>query len=299
MPLPTTRHPVPAPYLVLGHLAQDVQADESRLGGTVAYAALTAHALGYAPHIVSAHTPDLDLTPLAKIPITRIESPVNTTFENIYNPGEGRTQFVRARAETLHHDHIPAECLTAPLVHLAPIAGELDPTILDGFEQSLIGLTPQGWLRTWDGDGRVRRAEWTEALKVIPRVNATVISIEDVEGDWALARLWGEKAEVLVVTEGARGCTVFARNKTPWHFSAPLQRGVDPTGAGDIFATAFFISLYETHNPWTSARFANEVAARSVTRIGLAGAPTLDEVAQCRKIANIKQPEKRQVQYTI
>jgi sugar/nucleoside kinase (ribokinase family) len=57
---------------------------------------------------------------------------------------------------------------------------------------------------------------------------------------------------------------------------------VDPTGAGDVFAAAFFINLFETNDAWASARFANQVAALSITRIGLAGIPTAEEVSLCR-----------------
>jgi sugar/nucleoside kinase (ribokinase family) len=65
-------------------------------------------------------------------------------------------------------------------------------------------------------------------------------------------------------------------------FPAPPQPEVDPTGAGDVFAAAFFINLYETNDPWASARFANQVAALSITRAGLAGVPTPDEISLCR-----------------
>jgi sugar/nucleoside kinase (ribokinase family) len=61
-------------------------------------------------------------------------------------------------------------------------------------------------------------------------------------------------------------------------FSAPPEMEIDPVGAGDIFATAFFFRLYSTHDPWESARFATQLAANSVTRRGLAGVPTPEEV---------------------
>jgi sugar/nucleoside kinase (ribokinase family) len=56
---------------------------------------------------------------------------------------------------------------------------------------------------------------------------------------------------------------------------------VDPTGAGDIFATAFFIAMASGAQPLAATRFAACLAARSVTRVGLASAPRLDEVAMC------------------
>ncbi len=38
-------------------------------------------------------------------------------------------------------------------------------SLADGkFPASMLGLTPQGWLRAWDGDGRVHTGAWPEAL---------------------------------------------------------------------------------------------------------------------------------------
>jgi sugar/nucleoside kinase (ribokinase family) len=56
---------------------------------------------------------------------------------------------------------------------------------------------------------------------------------------------------------------------------------VDPTGAGDIFAAAFFARLYTTRDPWEAGRFATHLAAFSVTRHGLEGVPTREEIDLC------------------
>jgi sugar/nucleoside kinase (ribokinase family) len=56
---------------------------------------------------------------------------------------------------------------------------------------------------------------------------------------------------------------------------------VDPTGAGDIFAAAFFFRLHATRDPWEAARFATNLAALSVARVGLEGIPTAEEVQSC------------------
>jgi sugar/nucleoside kinase (ribokinase family) len=109
-----------------------------------------------------------------------------------------------------------------------------------------------------------------------------VISLDDVAGDWEVAERWARQTAVLVVTQGAEGCTVFRRGHGARQFLAPPQVEVDPTGAGDVFAAAFFINVYETGDAWGSARFANHVAARSVTRVGLAGVPRPEEVALAR-----------------
>jgi sugar/nucleoside kinase (ribokinase family) len=59
---------------------------------------------------------------------------------------------------------------------------------------------------------------------------------------------------------------------------APNVEEVDATGAGDIFAAAFFIQLSQSRNPWEAAAFANDIAAQSVTAPGLQGIPTKREL---------------------
>jgi hypothetical protein len=276
----------PVYYLALGHIAQDLTPDGPRLGGTVAYAALTAEAMGYAAGVVTTCADDTDLSALERVAVHRLASPDSTTFENIYSAA-GRTQYLRARALPLQPDGLPLEWLRAPIVHLAPLAGELDSEFLSAFHGAFIGLTPQGWLRAWDETGLVRPAAWEEAPTFLAQATATALSLEDVRGDWGLIERWAKIANVLAVTEGHSGCTVFAKNQGARRFSAPPQTEMDPTGAGDIFAAAFFIHLYETGNPWAAARVANHVAAVSVTRPGLAGVPTADEVGLARLRAEL------------
>lgn len=276
----------PIAYLAVGHVAKDLIPGGARLGGSVAYAALTARALGYPAGVVTASADDVDLAPLAEIPVHRQLSPHSTTFENLYGPA-GRTQYLRGRAVPLAAVDLPWEWRRAPIVHLAPLAGELDPDLLTACDGALIGLTVQGWLRGWDAAGRVHPRAWPEAERFLPLARAVVLSIEDVQGDWALLESWAGLTPLLVVTQGPQGCTVFARGAGPRSFPAPPETEVDPTGAGDIFAAAFFIHLYETGDPWGAARLANQVAAVSVTRVGLAGVPTPDEVGLARLRAEL------------
>jgi hypothetical protein len=272
-------------YLLVGHVAKDLTPDGHVLGGTVSFAALTARALGYTPGVVTAASTDLDLSPLGDIPVSRAASPHSTTFENIYTPA-GRLQFLRAQAAPLTAHSVPLTWLRAPIVHLAPLAQEIDPALAAELNSGFLGLTPQGWLREWDVDGRVsHNLAWPAAEETLSQAHATVLSIADVGGHWAVAERWAKASRVLVVTEGADGCTVFVRGQGARQFRPPVVEEVDPTGAGDVFAAAFFINLYETEDAWASARFANHIAAHSVTRRALASVPTVDEVGYCRVAA--------------
>jgi sugar/nucleoside kinase (ribokinase family) len=107
-----------------------------------------------------------------------------------------------------------------------------------------------------------------------------VFSIEDVAHNAEVVEPMAHAARVLAITEGAAGVHLFW-NGDSRRFRPPVVTEVDPTGAGDVFAAAFFARLLDTRDPWEAARFANRMAAISVTRPGMAGVPSPDEVRDC------------------
>lgn len=266
-------------YLAIGHVTRDLTGSGFVLGGTVSYAARTARALGCRVGIITSAAPDLDLSQaLNGIIVACIPAATTTTFENVYT-STGRHQVIHAVARTLTPEVVPTDW-RGEIVHLGPVARECDPALVTAFADAFIGLTPQGWMRCWDTTGRVSRCQWEGAEELLARADAVVLSEEDVGGDMALVARYAAQTRLLVVTEGARGCTVHTQGQVH-HFPAPTVREVDPTGAGDVFAAAFFVRLYRRGDPWEAARFANCVAARSVTRRGLDGTPTAEEIARC------------------
>lgn len=266
----------PVDYLVVGHVAHDLTPDGPRLGGTVAYSALTARALGYRVGIFTAAGPETSLHVLDGIPVVSIESPRSTTYENIYTE-HGRVQYVRAQAARLDPAGVPNAWKKASIVHLGPIANEVDAVLPEGFSPALLGLTPQGWMRQWDSEGRVSPTQWKDSEAALKQAGAVVLSREDVGGDDELIEHMASLTRVLVVTEADAGCVLH------WHsdrrrFRAPKVHEVDATGAGDVFAAAFFTRLFSTRDPWEAARFATLIASHSVTRAGLEGIPTPQEI---------------------
>jgi len=269
----------PIDYLVIGHLAHDLTPDGVRLGGTAAYAALTARALGLRVGVVTASTPDIPLEIFDDILILSTEATQNTTFENIYT-SNGRIQYLRAQATRIDFKTIPESWRNASIIHLGPIANEMDTVLPKGFSPSLLAITPQGWMREWDSEGLISIGEWKNANATLADAGAVVLSREDIAGDEELIEYMAHQTRVLVVTEGAAGCVLYW-NGDRRRFRAPQVREVDATGAGDIFATAFFVRLLNTLDPWEAARFATLIASNSVTRVGLAGIPTHQEIEQC------------------
>jgi sugar/nucleoside kinase (ribokinase family) len=269
----------PVDYLVIGHISCDLTPDGPRLGGTASYAGLTAHALGLRVGVVTAWGGEMPLDVLKGIQVSSMAVDHSTTFENIYTP-DGRHQIVHHIAPDILYENVPLVWREAPIVHIGPIAGEGKSLVDGGFSTSMLGLTPQGWLRTWNGSGRVHIGSWPEAPHVVANANAVVFSIEDVDGNEEQIEAMANKCRVLAVTEGAAGARLYW-NGDLRRFRALRVKEVDPTGAGDIFAAAFFWRFSTTHDPWTAARFATQLASFSVTRRGLEGIPTKEEIQTC------------------
>ena len=272
--LPDTKTLKPVDYLVIGHLACDITATGLKLGGTASYASLTARALGYHPGIVTAWAGEIPLDPLEGIQVYSIPTVRSTTFENINLPS-GRKQIIHHQAPRINYESIPDLWKNSSIIHLGPIAHELEITSETGFSSSLIGLTPQGWMRKWDDSGNIS-PHCCPDLSPLSAAGAMVISIEDVQGDEDEIERLSLENKVLAVTEGFAGARLYW-NQDMRRFNAPKIEEVDATGAGDIFATAFFIRLLTTRDLWEAARFATRIASASVTRIGLEGIPTSKE----------------------
>lgn len=252
-------------YLVVGHVTRDlVPGGGYRVGGTATFAAMTARALGYSVGILTSAGDDLPLaTTFEGTALHVVPAASSTTFENIYHDGH-RRQYVRSVAARLAPEHVPAEWRGARIVHLGPLVQEVGPEMLDAFSAgALIGVTPQGWLRKWDETGRVGPCAWAAAGRFLQRADAMVLSLEDVGGDQAELERYLGLARLAAVTRSWQGATLFRQGRR-LGLAAYEVPEVDPTGAGDVFAAAFFLRLSETGDPEEAARFANAAASFSI-----------------------------------
>jgi len=284
---------LPIDFLAIGHLTHDRTPDGFRLGGTVSYAAVTARRLGHWPAILTraalnglltttnepespANVAALPGNPLEGVPIHVLPSPVSTTFVNIYRDGQ-RTQVIEALAEPISPAELPPAWAQVPIVLLGPLVREIPPAWVNVFPASLMGVTPQGWMRQWDAAGHVRPARWENAAEFLHRADVVILSREDMGGDEVYLAALATQARLMIVTDGWHGATIYQDGGCRRVPPRPTQE-VDPTGAGDIFATAFLIRLAETGDPFTAAQFANVVASMSVEAPGMDAIPYREQV---------------------
>ncbi|MCD6290964.1 MAG: ribokinase [Anaerolineae bacterium] len=260
-------------FLAIGHITKDLHPDGFTLGGTATYAALTAQRMGRKATILTRADPSIIRNGLYHgIDLHIRPSSRTTTFRNVYNDGH-RIQFISEVADPITVEDIPSHWLAPKIVLLGPIAQEVDPRLAAAFSNSLVGVVPQGWLRSCDESGRVYPKPWENAQTVLRAARVLVLSEEDLGGDRSPLDMYIRHTEIVVLTESARGCTVYWRGRA-YKIPPRPAKEVDPTGAGDVFTAAFLIRLDETGDPLAAARFANVVASFSVEAPGVTGIPT-------------------------
>lgn len=270
----------PIDYLVIGHLTADLTPAGVRMGGTVTFSGLTAHKLGLHVGIISSYAEDMDISAINSLWIKNIKSEHTTTFKNI-SDGINRTQYLYHVANRLTQSDLPGFTSPPKIVHLGPVANEIDPEIMLAYPESLKCMTPQGWFRHRDDQDQVKLAPWENAERYLEMADAAVISVEDVQKDEDYIAKLAACIPVFVVTENYRGARVYWHNDARF-ISAPGVKYVDDTGAGDIFAAAFFYRYYFTKDPWEAGRFAVQLASWSVQRAYLESIPTHGEIENAK-----------------
>jgi adenosine kinase len=134
------------------------------------------------------------------------------------------------------------------------------------------------------------RAEFLELIK-----NGTVDLVfanerelhslyQTADFDTAIAALRAE-ANLAVVTRSEKGCVVVSRNGTDTVSAAPVERVVDATGAGDLFAAGFLFGLARGRDHKTCARLGSLAAAEVIQHIGARPEHSLKALAQQNGLA--------------
>jgi sugar/nucleoside kinase (ribokinase family) len=284
-------------YIVVGHICADILPDGTAvLGGTALYSALAAATLGWRTGILTRGRYDFDLDGL-RIPaldfITdRIQVIVQdaewpTLFVNDYSSGR-RTQQIPKWAGPIDLRGLPPHWRNPRVLHLGPIAQEIDVRQSAGLNPEFLGVTPQGWMRDWPRatGGRVKSLRLRLPREFVSQIDGIVVNDEEFADSRDTVEAVGRNGYG-VMTLGVGGARLFSPAGTDDvpAFDVPT---VDLTGAGDVFAAAFFYRIADpSASPHDALVFANAAAGLSLAGIGATRIPTraairrlLDQVAQ-------------------
>ena len=273
-------------FLSVGHFCYDVSPNGYILGGSASYSTLTARNLGHHARAITAVGANFDRrNPLLDgIKTVYCESSETTIFDNQYDEKGHRQQFILGSARKLKGADVPVEWRTSNIVYLCPIANEVSAELVRCFSKdTLIGATPQGWLRQWDASGKVEAKRWATAEEILPYIDVLILSDEDIRAYPDELERYIQLAPIVVLTRGAKGATLF-QNGAQLESTAYSVTEIDPTGAGDVFATSFLIDYYQNRTVEKALNFAHCVASFAVEGIGTSCIPKLAQVLLRLKI---------------
>lgn len=266
-------------YVIVGHIIRDKVDDGYLLGGTVSFAGAVVRALDLSLGVVSSADAEGRALATRQLPDTDfrwVESAESTIYQNIYTP-EGRVQYCLALADPLTVHDIPEPWLAAPIVHLGPLTGEISPDLVHHLGSgSLVGVTPQGWLRKRLPDGLIQPQEWEGYETVLRRADVLIFSEHDPNSDEEGQR-YLDAAKLAVVTRGDRGADIYSAG-TITHIPTYPTNEIDPTGAGDGFCGAFLVEYRRTGSAVDACRFASAAASLLVEGLGVEGAASEDRI---------------------
>jgi 1D-myo-inositol 3-kinase len=262
--------------LVVGHYCHDRivsdAGERAELGGAAAYASAILRCAG-ADFAVVANVGE-DFLYAGRVPPPRVLGGARTTsFVDEYR-GADRIQTLHAKAPPVLADDLLEPCTIALAV---PVAGEIPaPTLLRMRELSRVLLADaQGFVRTVDPATRVLHTPpGSELLSALERVD--YLKVGRAEAQVLDVERLRRRCTVLL-TDGARGCTVVSRTEEH-HVPAFPAREIDPTGAGDCFLAGFAVGLLRGYSAPRAARLGSWCGARAVESFGIPALPALPDV---------------------
>lgn len=266
-------------FLAIGHFCYDVTPKGYVLGGSAAYSAITARNLGFRARAITAVGLDFNRhDPLLNgIEVLYQESSNTTVFDNSYGEDGQRKQSMLALGAKLSPQRIADDCGEAEIVYLCPIADEVDPDFVHSFNGSLIGVTPQGWMRHRKNDAQVLSKRWSSAAVILPFADVLILSDEDLSIYPGDLEKFVELTKIVILTKGKHGATLYENGRVLDSNAYPANE-IDPTGAGDVFAASFLIKYHETQSPQEALNFAHCAASFAVEGRYAANIPTLDSI---------------------
>jgi hypothetical protein len=238
-----------------------------------------AQALGARVVLVTGLHPGYDQASLAGLDLYEVPVASNPRYSNSYDSFGNRTQHLLDKGTApanIDWDELPAAdvFILAPAYHEFPAVPPVNARIT--------GVSLQGALRTCDDEGRVSPTDdpASACLPFAAPGSFLFLSEEDTHRPEALARVLVEAGATVLLTRGYRGATLYHGDVVAPHAAIPTVRMVDPTGAGDCFATAFVVRYAETEDLDAAMRFALTAGALAVEGDRLDGIPTREAIEE-------------------
>lgn len=270
-----------ADLAVLGHVVIDKVIDANgeriQLGGPPTYVSLAAGKLGKSVKAVTKVGGDFPREYISRLLELGVE------LEGMIVDGAETTRFVldyRGPERSLSVGSVcveigPEDVSELPeAVLVAPVAGEVPPSVVSSIRADLMALDPQGYVREIVEGGRVLPKRWFDGA-ILRRLDVFKASEEElslVTGEasplWGLEKLVKLGVSVAIATRGNNGALLAVgrhRYSIPaWDVRDPL----DTTGAGDVFMAGFLSECIGGEEPLWCASMGAAMSSCVVETLG-------------------------------
>jgi sugar/nucleoside kinase (ribokinase family) len=292
-----SRYPERAEFDVVhvGNVCRDIDRTDPRgwrLGGGVAYAALTSARLGYRSAAVfgadrtAAGATEIDVLRAAGVDVRIVPLSQGPIFENV-EKDHRRIQTCVEPGEPVPVVDVPDAWRAAPAWMVVPVSNETGPEWAAAIPPGArLALGWQGLLRTLVAGTETGRKPPSRG-PLVDRANLIGASRGDLAPDTSLDDLSAllRPGTRLVLTQGIHGGVMFeATSHGPAGeiaYDSVPSRQVDSTGAGDVFLAALVAAWLDRSAPTDQPgptpddlRWAAAAGALAVEAIGLGGVPT-------------------------
>jgi 1D-myo-inositol 3-kinase len=244
-------------YAVVGHVVVDVEEETGARspGGTALYSGLQAARLGCRTLVITAGDSE---------ELRGLLEPYAGEFDLIVQPRETTTTFLtsglglerRQRRAGWAGEIEDVGAIAAPIVHIAPVAHET--RAIRAGSGSFVGVTPQGLIRRWDGDGAPAYVALDPAL-MPSRFDALVLDVVERTYCASVVDAAATEGIAVAVTAGADGVEL-VNDGTRLPAIEPVTVAED-LGAGDVFSAVFFVALHEGRDAIAAAQLGQQAAA--------------------------------------
>jgi 1D-myo-inositol 3-kinase len=230
--------------IVIGHITLDEYNNKLIPGGSAYYCSQTYLALGAQVKLISIIGDDFNFNEVFNGMGTFIKRKGKTTqFKNIYRKNCAREQISLAQAEPISYEGIPEDFKECDILHLVPVLGEVDiKKWVTLIKSKFVAIGLQGWLRSINSSKMVLSKKCTLSDEEYKKIDLVCMSEDDIIDQPDLLEKVIKLVHIVALTRGIKGC-YFYRDGVKFSYGTFSTNEVDPTGAGDVFASGLVLSL--------------------------------------------------------
>ncbi|ADQ06244.1 PfkB domain protein [Caldicellulosiruptor hydrothermalis 108] len=221
------------------------------------------------------------------------EAPTGIYFKEIREYGETKVYYYRrgsAASRLTPEDLDPDYIGSAKYLHVTGITPALSESCYLTIKEAIkiaksrgvkISLDPNIRLKLWSKEQarRVIMELAEQADIVLPGITEGEILVGEKNPENIAKKFLDLGVSIVVVKLGEKGAYYATKDESGYVSGFPIEKVVDPIGAGDGFAAGFIAGLLKNYSLKEAVKLANAVGAIATTVIGdFEGLPTMEEV---------------------